>query len=299
MIDKSTATSRRQVAADARTVDDAFRLATRTLGAPVANGYVTQLARKNAVGTGEVDLIEARAQVAALMRLNGVLSVVEDHADNLTKQWLGTHRVAVLGLSEERQATYGLIRAQAREPEHQDTKIPDLIQEESRDEDGQAFETRPLHVLADGNGRFPIGSLSTTWERAVVDTELARPNVAAWYRNPAHSTGHAIRVPYKVGDDWKSLQPDFVFVSRSADGKLAASIVDPHGTHLADALPKLRGLAEFAERYAGRHQRVDSLAKNAAGDIVALDMLDASTRGAVRASSDAASLFDSHAIPYS
>ncbi len=43
------------------------------------------------------------------------------------------------------------------------------------------------------------------------------------------------------------------------DGTLAASIVDPHGDHLADARAKLRALAAFAARFddSVRAHRVD------------------------------------------
>ena len=68
--------------------------------------------------------------------------------------------------------------------------------------------------------------------------------------------GKAIRIPYRVGQDWKSMQPDFIFVTRNSDGALAASIVDPRGHHLADALAKLRGLAAFAEKHADRYQQM-------------------------------------------
>jgi type III restriction enzyme len=300
MVDQSTAEERRQVAADARTVDDAFRIATRGLGAAVANGYVTHLAKKQAHDGEELDLVQARAEVAALVALEGVLTAVDNDAEKITRQWLGKYRVSILALSEERQATYALIRAQARTPEHQDTALTEVLQEESRDEDGRPFETRPLHVLADSAGNYPIGSLANTWEKTVVDTELDRLNVVAWYRNPSHPTGQAIRVPYKAGDEWKSLQPDFIFVTHSGNGDLAASIVDPHSHHLSDALPKLRGLADFAEKYPDRYQRIDSLAKNSAGQIVVLDMLDSMVRQAVRSSNNALGLYDGGlAVAYS
>jgi type III restriction enzyme len=96
------------------------------------------------------------------------------------------------------------------------------------------------------------------------------------------------------------MQPDFIFVSRNDDGSLAASIVDPHGHHLADALAKLRGLADFAERYIDRYQRIDSLAENTEGKIVVLDMKDGDVRAAVRAASEALELYDRmHARGYS
>lgn len=294
LIDQSTNSDRHEVSTDARTVDDAFRLPTRALGAAVANGYV-----KYIVAKGTTDALEARARVAALTRVEGVLAAVEEQADKLTKQWLGQYRVKILGLPEERQATYALIRSQARTPEHQDTVLPDVLQEESKDSDGNLQPTRPLHVLSDPAGDFPISGLKYDWERTVVDTELGRDDVVAWYRNPSHATAQAIRVPYKIGQDWKSMQPDFIFISRNANGDLSAAIVDPHSTHLSDALPKLVGLASFAEKFSDKYQRIDSIAKNSAGKVVVLDMLDASVRAAVKAADDIITLFDDQvAVPY-
>jgi hypothetical protein len=52
-----------------------------------------------------------------------------------------------------------------------------------------------------------------------------------------------------------------VIVSKRDDGSLAASIVDPHGDHLADAKAKLRAFADFAEQYGDRFLRIESIAK--------------------------------------
>jgi hypothetical protein len=49
-------------------------------------------------------------------------------------------------------------------------------------------------------------------------------------------------------------------VSRRDDGSLVASIVDPHGDHLADAKFKLRALADYADTYSGEFLRIESVA---------------------------------------
>jgi len=65
-------------------------------------------------------------------------------------------------------------------------------------------------------------------------------------RHPDGSRLSADEVDAAVGEEvddagsWASLQVDFIVVSRRDDGSLAASIVDPHGDHLADAKGKLR-----------------------------------------------------------
>lgn len=49
---------------------------------------------------------------------------------------------------------------------------------------------------------------------------------------------------------------------RRTDGTFAASIVDPHGGHLADARNKLNALADYAERYGENFVRIHSITKN-------------------------------------
>jgi hypothetical protein len=49
----------------------------------------------------------------------------------------------------------------------------------------------------------------------------------------------------------RTVRPDFAFYASNHDGTIGASIVDPHGHHLGDALPELRGLAAYAGTTAG------------------------------------------------
>lgn len=60
---------------------------------------------------------------------------------------------------------------------------------------------------------------------------------------------------------WTSLQVGFLVISKRDDGTLAASFVDPHGDHLADAKFKLRALADYAEQYGTEFLRIESVAK--------------------------------------
>ena len=76
----------------------------------------------------------------------------------------------------------------------------------------------------------------------------------------------------------------------AADGTMVADLVDPHGHHLADALPKLRGLARYAETHAGAYRRIESVAEGY-GKLRMLNLKDAAVRQAIAAAEDAASLF--------
>ncbi|MCV7604254.1 hypothetical protein M3B17_006425 [Micrococcus luteus] len=74
------------------------------------------------------------------------------------------------------------------------------------------------------------------------------------------------------------------------DGTIRADIVDPHGTHLADALPKLRGLAEYAQAHGDAFGRIEAVAE-IDGQLRVLDMKNDVVRAGVHAAQDAQSLY--------
>src|SRR5207253_5435106 len=124
----------------------------------------------------------------------------------------------------------------------------------TKNANGENLPTFQGHIYADGDGQFPVQL--NDWEREVIETEIARPSFVAWYRNPQRATPNSLRIAYETeAGKWSSLQIDFLVVSRLDDRTFAASIVDPHGDHLADAKAKLRALADFTESQADRFLR--------------------------------------------
>ncbi len=283
----------RQIAADDRTVDDAFRVATRAFGVAIANGYAKKLALEAADDEEDFDIYAAKAKLAALAMIPGVLEQVEATADRIVNDWFSSLHATIKGLNEERRAAYDEIREQAKEPQEIDLVLPaSRIEMTTETGNGKStpLPTRERHVLCDSHGNYPVGKLGG-WEIAVLDTEMARGAAVAWYRNPSSASKDAIRVPWR--DDqgkWRSMQPDFIFFSTRADGTLAASIVDPHGHHLSDALWKLRGLADFAEDHGERFLRIEAISTNDKGDLGSdskgtlrlLDLTDPETRRVIR-----------------
>lgn len=82
---------------------------------------------------------------------------------------------------------------------------------------------------------------------------------------------------------------------------MCASIVDPHGDHLSDAVPKLRALADYAEMFGDRYARIESVAKGTGEAMRSLDLLNPTIRDAIRnsLSTTATALYDSgSAIDY-
>ncbi|MEV8266225.1 hypothetical protein [Microbacterium sp. NPDC076911] len=141
------------------------------------------------------------------------------------------------------------------------------------------------HIMSDADGWFPIGSLNE-WERKVVLAELADVTCDGWYRNPARASVDALGITYRdVSGNWRSMHPDFLFF-HEIDGEMKASIVDPHGHHLDDAMVKLRGLAEFARDYGDSFHRIESVANGSSGP--ALRSLDLKNPALQRAILDGA-----------
>lgn len=102
---------------------------------------------------------------------------------------------------------------------------------------------------------------------------------------------------YQEAGQYKILRPDFIFFVEQ-DGQVVADIVDPHGLHLADALPKLQGLALYAENHASAYRRIESVAE-VKGKLRVLDLTKAEVRKKIGAAADAGSLFgDSIAEDY-
>jgi type III restriction enzyme len=122
---------------------------------------------------------------------------------------------------------------------------------------------------------------------------LQRAGTIAWYRNPDRASQDSLGVTYEDGDEMKTVRPDFIFFSKHADGSIVADIVDPHGIHLADALPKLKGLAKYAEANVGIYRRVEAIAK--VGETFrVLNLAEQPVREAIGAAVSAKSLYDSN-----
>lgn len=278
--------------ADPRAIEDTYRAAARRLSPALASSYVDHLT----AGDDDDDLLEAHIVIASLGLVPEIVAGVEEEADRITREWLAETRVQRRGLSDERQVEYDRLEGMSTRPERGELKRPVSAQAETkvRLPDGTEDELprRGLHLMAAEDGTYPIDL--NTWETRVLDAESDQPTFAGWYRNPARSAKESLAVAYR--DDsggWKALRPDFVFFHTDATGGVVADLVDPHGWHLADALPKLRGLADFAEHHGQGLRRIETVAE-IGGDLRVLDLTRPHVRDAVRSSTDARTLYASN-----
>lgn len=280
------------VSADPRAIEDYYRTATRVLSPALCASYVDHLVGPDG---DEDELLEAHITVASLGRVPDIAQAVEAEADALARDWLTQTRIARKGLRDERQAEYDGLESMSTTPEPTSLTTPKNGQTDTkvRHADGseEDLPTREMHLLASADGTVPI--TLNEWERKVLDSEAAQPGFQGWYRNPERAVKESLAVAYKdeVGD-WKSLRPDFIFFGTKHDGGVAVDLVDPHGHHLSDALPKLRGLADFAERFANDFRRIESVAETG-GVLRVLDISKPRVREAIRDAQSAKALYES------
>jgi hypothetical protein len=238
------------------------------------------------------------------LRLDGVVAKVEDAATQWVKGHLATFAAEIKNSTGATRDAYRKVQEQTTEPEAITIELRSNEKAATKfgsgEHAGDDLPTFDGHLYADAEGRFP--AQLNDWEAHVLATELARPSFVAWYRNPARPTPNALRIAYR--DDagaWRSLQVDFIFVSKRDDGSLGAAIVDPHGDQYADARAKLHALAAFAEDHGHRFVRILSIAKAGDGTYRSLDLLEPAVRESVRsfAGAKVSALYDADpAVPY-
>ncbi|MHA6694628.1 DEAD/DEAH box helicase [Homoserinimonas sp. A520] len=281
--------------ADDRAIQDSYRNGARTITPDIARTYIDHLA-------GNIDdeemLRDAHVRVAALAMLPQTRPALDEAADKISAEWLNQHRVPIKALSESRQSLYAEITAMSTDPQLISMALPRNRQEEMKrsvGESTQLLERRPLHLLADEKGMFPVGKLNPD-EIQVLDTEISHGDMLAWYRNPTGGRDSMSIAYQDRHGDWRTLRPDFLFFVDTESG-VRASIVDPHGSWLPDAVWKLHGMARFAEVYGDRFHRIESISR-IDGELRVLDFKLAEVRAKVLAESDARFAYDRAAVAY-
>lgn len=258
---------------------------TRKLVASVKEGVAKDYVRYKVEGAGEnAEVLAVRTKVAALMMVDGVVAEIEAVAVKWVQDRFTEFGVAIKNTTGATADAYRKVREQTSAPEETGIELTTTLKAATKDsnkEDANDLPTFGSHLYADAKGRFP--AKLNDWETSVVQTECKRPSFVAWYRNPSRAGSSSLRIAYRDdAGEWGSLQVDFLVISRRDDGTLAASIIDPHGDHLADAKAKLRGLADYTEQFEDRYVRIESIAKTSSGQLRSLDLRDPKVRNAVR-----------------
>jgi type III restriction enzyme len=284
--------------ADMAVIEDAYRRAARIFSPDISRTYTDSLAYKvatpNEADEFEEALVGARVSIAALGLVMEAQAYFDSEADKLAKDWLAKYRNEIKKLTDDRKEAYRQIVEMSTEPQDLDLVKPEAKFEPTkvREKDKETeISTYKNHLLCDENGNYPANL--NEWEIAVVEAESKRKGFSFWYRNPQHPGQSSLGIAYLDSDQYKIIRPDFIFFSTLQDGKVVADIVDPHGLHLDDALPKLKGLAGYAETHAKAYRRIESVAK-VKGKLRVLDLTREDVRKAIAGAKDAPSLFVGH-----
>jgi type III restriction enzyme len=281
--------------ADDAVVGDAYRRTARIISPDIARTYTIERAKRKPTAEEDFDdaLIEAREEVAALHLMENLQILFDAEAKKLSDTWFTEYRDAIKGLPHDRQDAYRQIVALSTEPQDIDLARPVSLFEPTKAREPNGSETRiptyKRHLLCDERGEYPT-ELQSSEEREVVSVEMARAGFRFWYRNPNRPTQDSLGIAYSDGEETKIIRPDFIFFADEG-GAVVADLVDPHGFHLADALPKLKGLARYAERHPDAFRRIEAVADIGASKLRMLDLTKPNVRQEVLGASNAETLY--------
>ena len=118
------------------------------------------------------------------------------------------------------------------------------------------------HLFLGGGEKFraDLG----TWEKEVLQEELADASVAGWLRNVDRKPW-SLEIPYEDAGSVKPMFPDLVVVRRDSKGFLF-DILEPHDPSLRDNAAKAVGLARFAELHWALFDRIQLIRKQRGAD---------------------------------
>ncbi|WP_175771731.1 DEAD/DEAH box helicase [Burkholderia ambifaria] len=252
--------------ADAAAIADVYRRATHVFTPDIAHTYVDHLAYKEADPNHDPEefleaIVEARVTVAGLGLVTEVQAYFDGEADCLVKAWMTQYSAQIKALNDDRKESYRQIVEMSTDPQDVELVKPEARFEPTKSRHGEKVSNLPIwksHLLCVKDGGYPAEL--NVWETKVLEIESGRKGFSFWYRNPQQPGQSSLGVAYLSDGQYRMVRPDFIFFATLHDGTVVADLVDPHGTQLADAIPKLRGLAEYARTHAKAYRRIESVA---------------------------------------
>lgn len=247
---------------------------------------------------------EAKARVKAMADL-GFAVVVEEAAVELIRTWRNRYANDVAHLP-------AVVRAEiepwwvveAGDVVAATIDLPMIRREATKRRDGDQLVPidmwpRHLYAIASGPaaGMFPM--TATSWERGVLERELARPSLVTWYRNPSSGRA-ALAISYRYGNEYRLMHPDFLFVHEDG-GDLVVDIVDPHFHTDSATAQKWAALARYASEHSGLVRRATAVIEDDGGTLRGLDLTAEGIGEKIEAAGDGglvAQVFAQHGFDY-
>lgn len=278
-----------QIAVSAENIQDIFEAAGKKLG----EGLHKEWWRRRVNGEGAPST-QAKLEACVLSMNTTLKKRLETEAKEGVRRWFTIYGEQIKALSEAERQSYDEIRGLASEPELTPLVFPTALDGSKQ---GEAWEK---HLYADGDGIFHDGKPPLNrWETLTVLAEMRRRDFLCWLRSVPRKPW-ALRIPYRSGENWKSVYPDFLSFRSAPDGSVIVDILDPHALNLSDAPAKVAGLAEFAEKHGSAFGRIESIIVSEDDEqIFRLDLQDPEIRAKardVRTDEQVRRLFDGYAV---
>lgn len=250
-------------ASDEVVIQELYLRATKILSPAIAKSYVEHLALSP--NLDEDEYLEALASAKVTVASICLVSEIQDYLDQIANQtvnsWIKLYQSKINKLSDERKETYSQILQMSTEPQDFQLEKPISQFEMMTIRENNLEKEIPVyskHLLSNDEGFFPC--ILNDWEQHVLSTEMQKKGFLGWYRNPQQPGQSSLGIAY-IEEEYKILKPDFIFFGKNDDHEIYADLVDPHGLHLSDALPKLKGLVAYTEKFSEIYRRIESVAQ--------------------------------------
>lgn len=251
-------------------LDQLVKDASRRFGKLLFNEYCLRMYENH--GT---EPRESKLRLAAAVRCLKIMGPMDQWAKDLRNEYLDRHQVEYATLPDD-------LRAKADQllPMSDAARVTPVIPPKRWEQESQLkkYERHLLYNPSTGMTPLKLNGL----EQYVVGKEMGRARAVAFYRNPAQDSNTALSFPYLLGDEERSVHPDFIFFVRDGNGDIRPAIIDPHGDQFADTLPKLAGYVEYVRRFPNMFVQVLMVADRPnSSELRYVDLLDPTTQDAI------------------
>ena len=274
-------------------IQELYLRACKMLSPAISKSYIEHLAVNSKSDDEEYleALITAKVTVASLCLVSEIQDYLDHISNKIVNQWVKLYQSKIDNLSDDRKETYFQILQMSTEPQdfHLEKPFNQFEMQTIREgEQERSIPSYPKHLLSNEDGMFPCQL--NDWEEKVRSIEMNKDGFLGWYRNPQQPGPSSLGIAY-LDEEYKILRPDFIFFGQNDDG-VYADLIDPHGTHLSDALFKLQGFVIYARKFATHYRRLESVAE-IGQQLRVLDLKDPAIQDAILDTENATSLFSS------
>jgi type III restriction enzyme len=213
--------------------------------------------------------LQNRLAVAALLMEKDVMDGLEQICNERLQTLWKKHDKDIRNLPTGEREAYRLLKKQAKNPESFELLLPTELQVKL---DGNPWQK---HIYIDSKGHF--SAALNRWESKVVETVIEPDKMVVGWLRIIPRKDWALCIPYEQHNVDHPLYPDIV-VFRKEKGELVADILDPHGTHLDEAVAKAKGLAAYARKHGEDFGRIELMILDKDDHLQRLNLNDEKTR---------------------